>query len=252
MKLTEFATALDGLLETSRFQKDRALNGLQIGGDWTVGRVALALDARLSSVQMAAAAKADVLVVHHGLFWGAPFPWTGTYHQLLEVAVTHKLGLYACHLPLDAQPEFGINVRWAQRLDVVDGVPFTEAAGNPLGVCGNLGQPTSIQALSAAVEALTGEPVALRAHGPARVGRVAILAGSVGPMEVAAAAGAGAHVLITGEPSLPADIAAEMAGVTLIFAGHTATEIVGMESLQVEIEHRFGLPTVLIHEATGV
>ncbi len=252
MRLTEFATALDHLLDTPRYFRDRSLNGLQIGGDWPVERVALALDARISTVQMAVAAKANVLVVHHGLFWGHPFPWTGGHYQLLELAVANGLGIYACHLPLDANPDFGINVRWGQRLGVHDGGPFTEAAGNPLGICGNLGKTISVQALAAKVEEITGEPVTLRLHGPGRVGRVAVLAGSVGPAEVAAAAVAGAQVLITGEPSLPTDIAAELAGINLLFAGHTATEIIGMESLQGEIEVRFDLATVLLHESTGV
>lgn len=252
MQLNDFAAALDILLKVPESSGDRSLNGLQIGGNWLVNRVAVALDARLSTVRMAVAAKADVLVVHHGLFWGHLFPWTGPQFELLKEVVSHRLGVYACHLPLDSHPDFGINLRWAERLGLDAAEPFTEAAGFPLGMCGALDRTIAITDLAQLVEGFTGETVQVRPHGPNRVGRVAVLAGSIGPTEVAAAAAAGAHALVTGEASLPADIAGELHGIHLLFAGHTATELVGMESLQAEIESRMSLETVMLHEATGV
>ncbi len=252
MLLSEFASTLDDLLRVAEFRGDRSLNGLQIGGDWPVTRVALALDARLSTLRMAVGAKADLLVVHHGLFWGHLFPWTGPSYRLLEEAVNHKIGIYACHLPLDSQPDFGINARWVERLGLSSSAPFSEAAGFPLGLCGELAKPVTVGELGQVVEGFTGESLLIRPHGPNRVGRVAVLAGSIGPAEVAAAAASGAQALLTGEPSLPTDIAGELHGINLLFAGHTATEIVGMESLQAEIESRFGVETVMLHEATGL
>ncbi len=252
MQLNEFAAALDTIFQVTEFRRDSSLNGLQIGGNWPVERVALALDARLSTLRMAVAAGADVLVVHHGLFWGHLYPWTGPYYELLEEVVANKVGLYACHLPLDSHPEFGINARWAERLGMHMSKPFTEAAGFPLGLCGTLEPAVAVDDLAKRVEEFTGETVQVRPHGPIRVERLAVLAGSIGPAEVFAAVAAGAQALLTGEPSLPTDIAGELHGIHLLFGGHTATEIVGMESLQQEVESRFGLETVMLHEATGV
>lgn len=252
MLLTDFASAMDDLLRVQEGRGDSSLNGLQIGGDWPVRRVALALDARLSTVQMAVAASANVLVVHHGLFWGHLFPWRGPHYDLLEVLVKNRVGLYACHLPLDAHPDFGINAMWAERLELRSAEPFVEVSGVLLGMLGSLARKTTVAELAERVVGQTGEPVQVRPHGPNRVGRVAVLAGSIGPAEVAAAVAAGAEALLTGEPSLAADIAGELHGIHLLFAGHTATEIVGMESLQSEVEGRLGLETVMLHESTGV
>jgi dinuclear metal center YbgI/SA1388 family protein len=252
MQLSELATALDDLLSTADFPGDRALNGLQVGGDWEVAKVAFALDARLPVVRRAIRGGANLLVVHHGLFWGRPFPLTGSIYDLVSEASGHELGIYACHLPLDAHPEFGVNATWADILGLTGTAPFAQVWGAPLGQCGNLDQTIPLENLVHRIAQETGEEVTVRAYGPTNVTRVAVLAGSVGPGELEAAVAARADVLITGEPSLPTDIAAEFAGINLLFAGHTATEIVGIQALRQEVERRFQLETFLIHEKTGV
>ena len=251
MKRCDLVGWLDKTLCNGDF-KEEAVNGLQVEGDDEVELLAIAVDACQATIDAAVAAGAQMLLVHHGLFWGHLFPWTGPSYQLLEEAVNHRIGIYACHLPLDSQPEFGINARWAERLSLASPAPFTEAAGFPLGLCGELETTVTVAELGQLVEGFTGEGVQIRPHGPNRVGRVAVLAGSIGPGEVVAAAAAGAQALLTGEPSLATDIAGELHQVHLLFAGHTATEIVGIESLQAEVEARFGLETVMLHEATGL
>src|ERR1700693_6149343 len=81
---------------------DGAVNGLQAENSGVVTRLAATVDASLATVTMAIAAKADLLIVHHGLFWSKSHPWTGKKYELLEQLVKHNLAIYSSHLPLDA------------------------------------------------------------------------------------------------------------------------------------------------------
>src|SRR5258708_2131392 len=103
--LSEIVSHCERLLRTSQVQDyDGAANGLQVENSGRVTRLAAAVDANLSTVRLAAAAKADLLLVHHGLFWGASHPWTGKRYELLRVLLGADLAVYSSHLPLDAHP----------------------------------------------------------------------------------------------------------------------------------------------------
>src|SRR5436189_7760 len=79
----------------------RAANGLQCEYRGTITRIAAAVDASLATVKLAIRAKANLLIVHHGLFWGASHPWTGKRYQLLQLLLENDLAVYSNHLPLD-------------------------------------------------------------------------------------------------------------------------------------------------------
>jgi len=102
----------DRVLGTARVQDyERAANGLQVENNGAVTRIAAAVDATLATVRLAAAAKADLLLVHHGLFWGPAHPWTGKRRELIRCLIEHNLAVYSSHLPLDAHPRLGNNAR---------------------------------------------------------------------------------------------------------------------------------------------
>ena len=106
----------DQLLRTAKVQDyDRAANGLQVENRGAVTRIAAAVDASLATVRLAAAAKADLLLVHHGLFWAPAQPWTGKRYELMRCLLEHNLAVYSSHLPLDAHPRLGNNARSAPR-----------------------------------------------------------------------------------------------------------------------------------------
>jgi hypothetical protein len=108
----------DRLLRPSKLKDyDRAFNGLQVANRGQVTRLAAAVDASLATVKMAAAARADLLLVHHGLFWSPTHPWTGKRYQLLRLLLDHNLAVYSSHLPLDAHPLSGIMSGFASRSD---------------------------------------------------------------------------------------------------------------------------------------
>src|SRR5260221_14037878 len=115
----------DRLLRTSEAQDfDEAANGLQVENAGTVKRIAATVDARLATVKLAAAAKADLLLAHHGLFWGPPHPWPGKRYELLRLLMESGLAVYSSHLPLDAHPRLGNNAQLCAALGLKKLRPF--------------------------------------------------------------------------------------------------------------------------------
>src|SRR6266700_6900344 len=110
--LAAIASHCDQILRTRQFgDYDGAANGLQVENSGTVSRIAAAVDASLATVRLAIGAKADLLIVHHGLFWGPTHPWTGKRYELLRLLLRHNLAVYSSHLPLDSHPRLGNNAQ---------------------------------------------------------------------------------------------------------------------------------------------
>src|SRR5208283_474977 len=124
----------DALLRTNAIgDYDGAVNGLQAGNSGTVTRIAAAVDASLATVKLAIAAKADLMVVHHGLFWSPAHPWTGKKYELLRLLVENNLAVYSSHLPLDAHPRLGNNAQLCAALGLKNLRPFFVSHGQPIG-----------------------------------------------------------------------------------------------------------------------
>src|SRR6185295_8113205 len=103
---------------------DGAVNGLQVENRGTVSRIAATVDASLATVKLAVAAKADLLIVHHGLFWSPTHPWVGKKHELLRQLIENNLAVYSSHLPLDAHPKLGNNAQLCAALGFKRLKPF--------------------------------------------------------------------------------------------------------------------------------
>src|ERR1035441_4690431 len=127
----------DQLLRTKEAgDYDGAVNGLQAGNSGAVTRMAAAVDASLATVRLAIAAKADLMIVHHGLFWGPSHPWTGKKYELLRLLVENNLAVYSSHLPLDAHPKLGNNARLCAALGLKKLEPFFLSHGRVIGIQG--------------------------------------------------------------------------------------------------------------------
>ncbi|MFH1531920.1 MAG: Nif3-like dinuclear metal center hexameric protein [Pseudomonadota bacterium] len=251
MKLSEIVRYLDELLHTEPM-KDVALNGLQVGGDWEVGRVGVAVDARLTTFRAAAKAGCGLVVVHHGLFWGGAFPWTGAEYARIAFLTEHRLGLYASHLPLDAHPTLGNNARLLLGLGVTPKEPFGDYHGLAVGWWGELEAPEPRDALMDRVRRVLGGPADLLPFGPPEVRRVAVLSGGGGGPDVLSALRAGADLMLTGEASHQLHALAEDWGVNLAFGGHYATESFGVQAVGRRLEEDLGLETVFLPCPTGL
>jgi putative NIF3 family GTP cyclohydrolase 1 type 2 len=115
----------DRTLRTAEFgDYEGAVNGLQAANDGRVTRIAAAVDGSLATARLAVAARADLLIVHHGLFWSHTHPWTGKRLELLRLLLDHNLAVYSSHLPLDAHPKLCNNSLLAAALSRRFQVPW--------------------------------------------------------------------------------------------------------------------------------
>lgn len=230
---------------------DPSLNGLQIEGTDTIQRVVASVDTSLNTLQAAADAKADLLLVHHGLFWGAPLPVVGPHRRRLHVALMANLNLYAAHIPLDAHAEVGNNAMMAQALGLQNTQPFGDWKGQKIGLAGELAISHELPDFADRVQKLTGEVCLVHGGGQPSVQRLGILSGG-GANSVAEAAALGLDTLLTGEPEHKHFHDAFEYGLNVIYAGHYETEVFGVRALAAKIEQEFGLPWQFLNFPTGL
>jgi len=259
----EILAELDALLQPARFQ-DYCPNGLQVPGLAAISTIATGVSAHAELFELAAREQADLVLVHHGLFWGSgpPGPIDEQLKRRLQLLFDNDIALAAYHLPLDAHPELGNNALiaaalGAQRLDD----PFALHHGEPIGCLARFsehgetpdggedlpdgGEGLPADELFARVRALTErEPLVFDA-GPARIRTLAIVSGA-GSDYLSDAASAGAEALLTGEPTERAMSQARELGVHLVAAGHYATETFGVRALGEHMAERFGLRHVFL------
>lgn len=230
---------------------DPSLNGLQIEGTDTIRRVAASVDTSLKTLQAAAEAGADILLVHHGLFWGKPISLTGPHGQRVRTALNADLNLYAAHIPLDAHPEVGNNAVIAGALSLQNQQPFGDWMGHKIGIAGELPRQHTLQEFADRVQKLTGEICLVHGGGPPNVHRIGIVTGE-GSDAIPEAAALGLDTLLTGEPAHKNFHNAFEYGVNVIYAGHYETEIFGVRALAAKIEDKFGLPWQFLNFPTGL
>jgi len=242
--------ALDEYLDIDGMH-DSSLNGLQIEGAAEIERVALAVDAAQATIDAAVAAACGMLIVHHGLFWGAQVALRGVMGRRVRAAFAGDLSLYAAHLPLDAHDEVGNNVLLARALGgSVDG-KFGEYEGAPIGVLARLAEPVDIGGLAGRLAAAGCEEPLIWSFGTGEVARIAVVTGR-GGFALAEAADAGADCFITGEPIQELYHAARDHGIHCLFGGHYATETFGVRAVGAWLADRFGVETVWIDHPTGL
>ncbi|HLL45399.1 MAG TPA: Nif3-like dinuclear metal center hexameric protein, partial [Longimicrobiaceae bacterium] len=226
-----------------------ALNGLQVANGGEVTRIAVAVDAAQATVDAAVRARADFLLVHHGLFWDGNVPVTGRRYRRLRALLEGGVAVYGAHLPLDVHPDVGNNAVLARELGVEPLGTFGDYKGYPLGVWGEL--DLSREALCARLDELLGGRVKMVPGGPERVRRVGVITGGAGSM-VSAAAAARLDAFVTGEGAHHNYFDAEEGGINLFLGGHYATETWGVRALAAHLEERFGLPWSFLDHPTGL
>ncbi len=232
---------LDRLLEPDGFS-DYCPNGLQVQGAEEVSVVATGVSASLELFQRSIEAGAQLIVVHHGLFWtGKDSRVVGALRDRLRILLDGDVSLAAYHLPLDAHPTLGNNARIAAALGLEDSQPFARHGGREIGVRARVrGEGIAAAELVARVTQLTSrEPLAFLA-GPPLIRSVGIVSGG-GATHIDEALDAGLDAFITGEPAVwVSDIARER-GIHFIAAGHHATETFGPNALGEHLAARFGV-----------
>ena len=228
---------------------DGAVNGLQVENRGTVTRIAAAVDASLTTVRLAIAARADLLIVHHGLFWGPSHPWTGKKYELLRLLMENDLAVYSSHLPLDAHPQWGNNAQLCAALRLKNLRPFFESHGQAIGF--KTQTRISRAELAAKLSRAIGAKLRIVPGGPAICRRIGVVTGGAGE-DLKLAAAEGVDTFITGEGPHWTYALAEELGLNVLYGGHYATETFGVKALASHLSHKFRLPWQFLDHPTGL
>jgi len=226
-----------------------ARNGLQLENGGQVTRIAAAVDAHEGTIGMALSKGADLLVVHHGIFWSDLIPITGARFRKLRAAIGGGLAIYSSHLPLDLHPVIGNNVLLCRALGIGVGRPFLEEKGERVGRL--VAARVTRSALIRRFEAAVGGPVRFAGAGPVACKKIGVVTGAAGA-SLAKAAESGIDTLITGEgPHWTHGLAVEL-GMNILYGGHYATETFGVKALAARIGNRFDLPWEFLDAPSGL
>ncbi|HEX5581156.1 MAG TPA: Nif3-like dinuclear metal center hexameric protein, partial [Gemmatimonadaceae bacterium] len=224
----EIAAHLDALLETSATPDySPALNGLQLDARGPVRRVAAAVDLSRRTIEGAIAEGANLLVVHHGMFWGGAQRLVGAPYERLRLLMEHDVAVYSSHIPLDRHPELGNNVLLARALGLAPTGGFGEYKGVTIGVRGESELPTSELVRRADEFARDHGGLAIATeHEPTRTTRrwAVLTGGGASPETIREATSAGVDTLIVGEGPHHTAVDAPEQGLVIVYAGHYATE----------------------------
>jgi len=254
--LAEIAGYLDELLRIDAIPDfPGSLNGVQVETPAEIKQIATAVDARIETIEAARAAGAQLLLVHHGLFWGGQQPVRGAMYRRLHALLADDIGLYSAHLPLDMHPEFGNNPLLAHELGLTPTEGFARHETIDIGVAGHADVPTAdLVARLTKFTAKLGGSVRLAGVTKRRMTRHwAICTGAGAGVEtLREARRRGIDTLIVGEGPHWSAIDAEEQGLAILYGGHYATEVLGVRTLGEHVAKRFGIPSTFIHAPTGL
>jgi dinuclear metal center YbgI/SA1388 family protein len=248
--LSEITRECQKLLRPEKFTDwDGAVNGLQVENSGAVTRIAAAVDASLATIKLAVAAKADLLIVHHGLFWKPVVPWTGKRREMLKLLINNNLAVYSSHLPLDAHPRVGNNALLCAALGFRKLKPFFFEKGQFIG-WQTRQKISRLELFSKLAKILGGRPVLLPG-GPAQCERIGVVTGGAGA-ELKIAAAAGVDTFITGEGPHWTHALAEDLDLNVFYGGHYATETFGVKALAAALSKKFRVPWTFLDHPSGL
>lgn len=230
----EIVTFLNTFLRIDEFE-DSLPNGLQVEGKPQISKILTAVSASLELFERALGEKAEMVIVHHGMFFKKDSPViAGGLRRRLRILLENELNLLAYHLPLDAHPEIGHSALGGRALNLQNIQPF-----ETFGITGEVDAIAPEQFFQD-VKALYGANVLIFPFGPERIRRVALISGGA-QHDLARAITAGMDVYITGEASEFVMHVARENNIHFIAAGHYATERPGMQKLAELVSNRFAV-----------
>ncbi len=254
--LATIASHLDELLDVARTPDyPPALNGVQVEHAGPVRRIAAAVDCSQRTIEAAAAAGANLLLVHHGLFWGGLQRLTGPHFARVRALVSADIALYSAHLPLDAHATFGNSRLLAAELGLAVSGGYARHEQIDCGVRGESDLETAalVDRVRAWAMPWGHHTVASTIPAGHHTRRWAICSGSGAQVETLREAYAtGVDTLIVGEGPHWSAVDAPERGLVIVYAGHYATETLGVRALAAHTAERFELPWEFIHAPTGL
>ncbi|MEO7368343.1 MAG: Nif3-like dinuclear metal center hexameric protein [Gemmatimonadaceae bacterium] len=252
----EITTYLDDLLGTSKVPDyPGAINGLQLANSGAVTKVAACVDFSSRAVTRAVDEKANLLLVHHGMFWGGTKPITGATYQRLRMLLDNDVAVYASHLPLDKHDRFGNNVLLSRELGLSPSGEFARYKDIAIGVRGESDIATSeiLEKARRFARAHGGDAISTSHDAARRTRRWAICTGGGASADtLQEAAMSGIDTLIVGEGPHWTAVEANDLDIAIIYAGHYATETLGVFALAEHVSQQFSIDWVPIHAPTGL
>lgn len=253
---TQIAEHLDTLLRVREIPDySPALNGLQLASRGEVVRVAAAVDFSLRTVDAAIAADANLLLVHHGMFWSGAQRITGLAYERLARLLAHDVAVYAAHLPLDVHPALGNNALLARELGLEPSAGFARYQTIDVGLRGDCDRPTSelVDAARTLARRHGGDVVVTPFAAARRTRRWAVCTGAGASSEsLREALALGVDTLIVGEGPHHTAVEAADQGLVVVYAGHYATETLGVRALAEHLEREFGIAWTFVEAPTGL
>ena len=258
--LAEVTRWLDDTLRTAEVPDyPGALNGLQVANRAGVARVAVAVDFSRAAIEGAVAASggdgATLLVVHHGMFWGGAQPIVGPAYERLRLLLAHDVAVYASHLPLDLHPTLGNNAGLARALGLEPTGGFARFKTLDVGLSGESDVDTRM--LADRARAFAAEWGHALVHTPIAPGRRTrrwglCTGGGASSDTLREAVERGLDTLIVGEGPHHTAVEAMERDLVVLYAGHYATETIGVRALGEALQERFGTPWSFVGKPTGL
>jgi dinuclear metal center YbgI/SA1388 family protein len=252
LEIAVFADTLLGTINVLDYPS--AFNGLQIDTPASVSKIAAAVDFSARTVLAAKQRGAQLLVVHHGAFWQGTVPITGKRYQVISSLVNGSIGVYSSHLPLDCHPTLGNNVLLAKKLGLAPTGRFGEYEGISIGVSGE--SPLPLETLIGTASAFSAEhggQVRVTQHTERRtIGQWAMCTGAGADTDtLREAVDRGIKTLIVGEGPHWTSVFAEDNDIVVLYAGHYATETLGVQAVAAELAKEFGVEWEFVPAPTG-
>jgi dinuclear metal center YbgI/SA1388 family protein len=246
MNLKEITDYLDNYLDIAAFRDD-STNGLQVENSENVEKIGLAVDACHEAILKAGNAQCNLLIVHHGLFWGKQELIIDNHFGRIRALIMEDIALYAAHLPLDGHSEVGHNIQIAKKIGLSDIEPFALYYGRPIGMKGKVKTPKSRGEIAGDLEKTIGYCRGLLEFGPEQIHSIGVVSGSATePTLFRELKMQGVDLFITGEPKHGAYYLAQEYGLNIFYGGHYMTETFGMKALGKHLEKQLNIPTEFI------
>lgn len=251
MKTTELVNYLYKLLNIADYS-DVSLNGLQVAsGEREIKRVVFAVDACKESIDKTAELEADMLFVHHGLFWGEPIAITGTHCTRVKTLLDNNIALFTCHLPLDASYEFGNNAEMGRIIGLKEPKPFSEFRGKTIGWYGKLETPLEIEEICKKLGFSEERGLKVLDFGKKLISSVGIVSGK-SVSDVFEINELGMDAFITGECSHEVFHYCKEAGINMICGGHYQSEVFGVQAVARHLKSKLGIETCFVDIPTSL
>lgn len=240
----QLETFLNDYLSANEFT-DLCPNGLQVNGTEKISKLITGVSASVALFEKAISEKADAIIVHHGIIWNFERPlYKGGYRERIKLLLTNNINLFAYHLPLDAHPQIGNNIRLCNALQLKEIKPFGDDKGQYIGMQGTLA-PTASHEFFDQLKNIVERDLTIFPYGPEKISSVGIISGGA-QKYIAQAVAEGLDAFITGEVSEHIMHYAREEQIHFIAAGHYTTEKFGIIALGDLIAEKFKIEVKFI------